>query len=72
MANYAEGGACKNAIPFAYNFDTMINKYEGKLSKNGEKVKVQMDAEGTYENDKGKDKKVKVKVKTGNMDMQNF
>jgi hypothetical protein len=45
----------------------MINKYETKLSNNGSKAKLQMDAEGTYEDNDGKDRKVKIKVKA-NMD----
>ena len=65
-----ENDGCKDEN--GYNFDTVINKYETKLSKNGEKAKLSWDAEGTYEqvksNGKEKDKKVKVRVKTGQMD----
>jgi hypothetical protein len=57
---------CKD--PYEWNYgSTMINKYETKLSNNGSKAKLQMDAEGTYEDNDGKDRKVKIKV-NANMD----
>jgi len=47
-----------------YNDDTLLKKFEGKASKNGEKVKVRWDSEGTYDDlDKDKERKVKAKLR---------
>ena len=49
---------------FGYNYDTVLKKFEAKTSKNGEKVKVRWDSEGTwYDFDKDKDRKVKTKLR---------
>ena len=68
MADYSDG--CKDAD--GYNYDTLIKKFDTKWSKDGEKAKVQMQAEGTYENTKGKSKKIKLKVNSGEMDQAVF
>ena len=49
-----------------YNYDTVLKKFEAKVSKNGDKVKVQWDSEGTYtdfDGNKDKDRKIKTKLK---------
>ena len=47
-----------------YNDDTVLKKFETKVSKNGDKVKVTWYSEGTYYDDvKDKDRKVKTKLK---------
>ncbi len=51
-------------IEDGYNYDTELKKFEAKVSKNGDKVKVKWDSEGTwYDFDKDKDRKVKTKLK---------
>ena len=45
-----------------YNYDTELKKFEAKVSKNGDKVKVQWQSEGTYEGSNNKDRKVKTKL----------
>ena len=69
MADYVYGDfndGCKNVSDYNYG-STMITKFETKLNKKGNKAKLKMDAEASYEDTKGKDKKVKLKVKA-NMD----
>ena len=55
---------CSKGNEEGYNFDTVLKKFEAKISKNGDKVKVQWDSEGTYlDGVKDKDRKVKTKLK---------
>ena len=47
-----------------YNYDTELKKFEAKVSKNGDKVKVRWDSEGTWDElDTEKDRKVKTKLR---------
>jgi len=62
---------CKN--PDFFNDDLMVNRYELKISNNGKKARLRMDAEGTYTDDNTKvkdNRKLKVKV-NANMDLSN-
>mgnify|MGYP003573674774 CR=1 len=62
MASYVFEN-CSDAS--GYNFDTELQKFEAKVSKNGDKVKVQWKSEGTYldaSGNKDKDRKVKTKL----------
>ena len=61
---------CKT--PGSWNYDVMINRYEAKVSNNGKRVKLKMDAEGTYyDSEKDKDQKASAKV-TATMDEQDL
>ena len=54
---------CSKGNEDGYNFDTVLKKFEAKVSKNGDKVNVKWDSEGTYLDDvKNKDRKVKTKL----------
>lgn len=52
---------CKNFDEFLED-STQIKKFEVTWSKNGEKLKVKLEVESNYRNDKGNLKKVKFKV----------
>ena len=58
---------CKNFVEFAEE-TTQIKKFEAKWSKNGEKLKVNLDVESNYLNDKGNLKKIKFKVNSKQLD----
>jgi hypothetical protein len=66
MGVYA-ASACKNFDEFAED-STQIKKFEAKWSKNGEKLKVNLEVESNYLNDKGNLKKVKFKVNSKQLD----
>ena len=55
---------CSKGNPDEFNYDTTLEKFEAKVSKNGEKVQVQWKSTSTYlDGSKDKDRKVKSKLK---------
>jgi hypothetical protein len=65
LANFA--ATCKNAA--GYNGDAQIIKFDAKWSKNGDKVSVKMQGQGTYNDTKGKSNTVDVNVDAKNMEL---
>jgi len=60
---------CKD--PQGFNFGSlMLNRYEFKLSNNGNKGKLKFEAEATYDDNNAKERKLKLKA-DAKMDLQN-
>jgi len=68
IVDVVESSECGGSMSITQSNDFIVTKGNVKLSKKGERAKVDFKLEGEFTNDKGKVKKVQATIKSPNMD----